>query len=188
MPDAEAPLVSNTQIRPFQLIVGAMAIGVVAFLAVALILRATTNRAPPAEGEQPLVTYIAVAYGIGTILVGPYLSRSITACGRRRVGREADDAAAALATAKETPAGDEPNKAAKLFEVFRVKVLIGAAMDEAAGLFACIAYFIEGRFVAAGLTVILVLSLLMNMPTAHRTENWLAEQLRLLEDEGHGTT
>jgi hypothetical protein len=193
MPDAsdsagETPVPRNessiptTQLRPLQLIVGAMMLSVVAFLAVVLVVGLTTKRESSAEERQTLITYITIAYGIGTILVGPYLSRSIAAAARRRIARET----AGACKDAEAAAPDQQDQAAKLLDVFKAKTIIGAAMDEAAGLFACVAYLLEGRSAAAGLAAILVLSIFLNRPTKRRAEQWLSEQLRLMENEGQG--
>ena len=81
------------------------------------------------------------------------------------------------------PAAVPPDDAGKLLFVFQSKLLIGAALLESAAFFAGIAYMLEGTTLALLLAILFALLVALQFPTRFSVEQWLDQQLRLLEEE-----
>ncbi len=165
-------------IQVLQIIVGAMVLGIVAFLAVIIALRAGGQAfgAPAATGS--LITYVAIAYAVGAVLVRAIIPSVVTSAGRQKILREtagsADDGDAA---------GGNGGEVDKLLGVFRTKTIITAALFEGAGLFVVVAYMIEGTSLALLGAIVLAVLLAYHFPTRSAAAGWIEDQRRLLEQE-----
>ena len=175
-PDALQPLT-----RTCQIIVAALIMGVVIFLAIILLfLPAQGLMAPapgggapgpaPAEPALPLITYIAVAIGLADLALSFVVPSFSVAKLRRQIAR------GELPKIK----GDDTGA---LAQVYQTQLIIGAAMLEGGAFFAAIAYMLERQTMAAAMALVLLVVLAARFPTGDRIRAWLDHQLGLLQEE-----
>ena len=158
-------------VRTSQIIVAALAMGIVTFGAVTMVL---------AEHEEQaggnVVTFCALAMAIASIPLSVLIPRSIVAGHRRRIAagarKQADDTTSALKT-----------DARQLGAAYQAKTIIGAALLEGTCFVALTAYLLEGQALTLVVAGILLLGVLAHFPTPGRAESWLDEQLRLVEEQ-----
>ena len=186
MSDADQSVIPAGSVRSLQILLTCMVAGALVFLIVTFILPGRPLR-PPVEGDQrPLLSYIALFYGIFAIFAGKLIPGLVTSASLRRLAcvpqlphasDGSEDAAAALASG---------GIRLGLTGIFTARTIIGAAIDEGAALFLCVAFLIEGLPACAALAGILILALLLRMPSQSRADQWLDEQLRQLGEERPG--
>lgn len=166
----------RTMLRIQQVIVAAMAMGVLVFLMVALAMH-TTSDPPEMFGMLTMIATGAAVAGLAARAVVPVL---IVRTQRQRIARGEWKPSA------EMPGGAMIAKLGPdgaLMMLHQLRVIVGSALIEGAAFLAIIAFFIEGSPVAAGLAVLLAASLFVQFPTQRRVAAWLAEQRQLLEEE-----
>jgi hypothetical protein len=147
-----------------QITIAALVAGCTIFLVIAV---CTSGLAAGARG-QPLVGYVALAFGAVALLGRTTFPGIVVAAGRRQVLRvhaEADAAATADS----------------LCRLYSTKTIMGGAIIEGATFFLLVAYLVEGwlpSLIAAGALIVV---LALHMPTRSRLGHWLEDQLELLE-------
>jgi len=181
MLDAQSDSMADARVRTLQIIVAALAMGVMLFLALVLFLG--LGKEPPVEERQPIITYIALAYGLAAFVAGPLLSTVIATSSRRKLaaGQARPDAPAPTTGRPEPAAGRGLTQG--LTGIFVVKTIIAAAIYEGAALFLCVAYMLDGNRLSAILAALLAAGILMQVPTRDRAQRWLDEQRRLAEQD-----
>jgi hypothetical protein len=164
-------------VRTGQIIVGAMASGVLIFLVVVFLLvgRGGPQANPRPQGLNSLITFIALGYSVIALalwrLVPPvFTTASIRAMARRR---------GPLHPPK--PAVDT----AELARLHLPQMIVGTAILEGAAFFDAIAYLIEGNPLALGAALVLCGALLFCFPTLTGVEGWIDLQKEKLEAERH---
>ncbi len=195
-PDALRPLV-----RTCQIIIGALITGVFFFLLITLfITHVIMPPAAPVGGMAvgagaipipapgggslplPLITLIAVAFGIMNLAMSFVVPKLVVDQGRRKTALEGPDA-----VAKSDPTGPKQLYPAgytgKLAVLFQTQLIIGAALLEAAAFFAVIAYLLERSPIALLTALVLLGVMFTRFPTGDRVNNWLDQQLSLLQEE-----
>jgi hypothetical protein len=176
-PDAQDRL--GQAVRMLQLITVAMVMGVVTFLMVAMVLRATGTAAMPKEGAQPVVTFVAVIMAVVMLVAQSIVPGLMVKAGRQKLAQArpgpGDDGADAMS---------KPNgEAQELIRIFASMTIVGIAMIEAPALLAVVAFMIEGKQLALLLAVGLVIILGYRIPTKIRAADWMDLQRRQLEQE-----
>jgi hypothetical protein len=164
-------------VRSLQIIVGMMALGTLAFAAVAGALRAA-GRGPPAD-EGPLLSYLAIGLAVMSIFMWQLLPRAVATRGRRQMasGTFAPPARGWLAELTGTEDG-------RLRLLYQTCTILGAATLEGAALFACVVHLVAAAPAILVLGVGLAgLMLLAEFPTRGRADRWVDAQRRLLADE-----
>lgn len=135
----------HQQVRVMQIIALAMVLGILLFAAiVVLILRPE----PPAENEQPIVSYIAITVATVAAFLGVLAPRVLTA--------------------------GMPATANTYFTTF----ILGVAIYEGAAFFNLVSYVIEGYPVSLAFAGLMLVFLLMLLPTRGRVEDWIASRER----------
>ncbi|MHC4549610.1 MAG: hypothetical protein ACYTEZ_12630 [Planctomycetota bacterium] len=151
------------RLRPLQIVLGLLSGGAVLFAAVALLIRAHRDGVAP---ETTVFTVLAVGFAAVALGLALLLPGTIAAHGRKQIGGGASRAE-----------GDEP-----LLRLYETCLVLAAAVLDAAALFACTAYLVEGSPVSLALGgVVLPGAIAARFPTRARFERWLAEQTRRLE-------
>ncbi len=157
-------------VMPMQIIVGALAAGVLTFFVIVLIV---SREGVPSE---PFLTYIALVFTAlafaGWILV-PHLvasqARQSIATGRTPY------------SAAQTVVPSEVGAVGQLAAVFQTRLIIANALLEGAALFSLIAYMLEGQYLCLGIAAVLVLVILSQIPTRNRLEDWVSHELETIE-------
>jgi hypothetical protein len=152
--------------RTLQIIVGALAGGVLMFLAVVIYL--VSQNPPVAAPQEPIITYIAYAFaivaGIASLVVPNVVS------GRSRQSLIGGDVSQ-WGLVKNIPNAAELGEIVPLAAIYQTRTIIGAALCEGAAFLACVAYLIEHQrpvlFVAGGL----LLMILCRIPTVSGLES-----------------
>jgi hypothetical protein len=170
-PDQDTQL--SLYLRTMRIIVIALAMGVLAFLVVAVVIRQQNPNQP--VPDPPIITITALGFA-GLQLILQAVIPGLIATGLRRQ----------LAAGKwprpgilSVPADD----VVKLCALYQTRLIIGAAIAEGAAFFLLIAYLLEGQLVAlAGAAVMLAL-VLVRFPTRSGLEGWLSDQQEQLRQE-----
>ncbi len=193
-PDALRPLV-----RTCQIIIGALIAGVFFFLLITLFIThvmmppaapvggmAVGAGAIPAPGggslPLPLISLIAVAFGIMNLAMSFVVPKLVVDQGRRKVALAGPDA-----VTQSDPSGPKQLYPAgytgKLAALYQTQLIIGAALLEGAAFFAVIAYLLERSPIALLTALVLLGVMFTRFPTGDRVNNWLDQQLSLLQEE-----
>ncbi len=185
MSDMTDPGALQPLTRTCQIIVAALIMGVVSFLAIivlflpaqGLMVAAPGGGAPgpaPADSALPLITYIAVAMGLADLA----LSFVIPSFSVIKARREIAQRGASKIKGDDTGA---------LAQVYQTQLIIGAAMLEGGAFFAAIAYMLERNPIALGMALVLLVVLAALFPIRDRISTWLDHQLGLLREERQST-
>jgi hypothetical protein len=161
-------------VRALQVIVGTMALGTLAFAAVAGGLRAG-GRGPPAD-DSSMLPQLAIGLAVVSIVMWQLLPRAVATRGRRQIeaGEFAPPARGWLAELTGTEEG-------RLLLLYQTCTILGTAALEGAALFACAIHLVTGApedlVVGVGLAVLM---LVVEFPTRARAERWVEAQRQLL--------
>jgi hypothetical protein len=177
-----------------QIIVGALAAGLITFLVIVNIIDIGTT-APRAAGggpgaagavrvdaPVPIITYVAVAFGAVLLPISFVVPELVTK--QQRV------AFASAGTNASSSAGPTPGEQADaagapltgLPAAFLTQLVLGAAMNEGAAFFALVAYLIEKNPIALALAVVLIAGVIFRFPTSGRVERWIEQQREKLRE------
>ncbi len=191
-PDALQPI-----IRTCQIIVGALIMGVMTFLAIVLFaIPPLLNPAPAFPGEGAggaaiaapgnsslsVISYLAVAVGLMDLVLSFVVPRMNADRARRQMALEGP-----TAITKGGPS--EPKQlypagyTGKLAQLYQTQLIIGSALLEGAAFFATIAYMLERNPLALATAIVLLGTLAARFPTSDRVNAWLDRQLGLLQEE-----
>ncbi|WP_442482372.1 hypothetical protein [Aeoliella sp. SH292] len=133
------------QVRVMQIIALAMVMSIVTLgVIVVLVLKPE----PPEGGEQPLISYIAIAVATIAAFVGVLAPRILTA------------------------------HAPPTVSTYMTAFIIGAAVYEGAAFFNLTSYILEGFPVSLAFAGLMVVFILMLFPTQGRVEDWIASRER----------
>jgi hypothetical protein len=171
MLDENARQQVDAAVRTSQIILAAMAMGIVMFAGIVVFVIPGDE---PAEGNL-LSVLAGVVAGVNLVLC-LVVPSFIAAANRRRLAMGAGQSA------------DQPDLGAsaefgKLAAVYQVKMIVGAALLEGACFLALCAYMIERQMPSLVVTVVLLAALLAHFPTHGRGEAWIEDQLRRVADE-----
>jgi hypothetical protein len=178
-------------VRTLQIIVAALAVGGLSFLAVA---RLVSQFSPPGVGAggQTMTLVIAPIFLLGCLVARVVAPTMIVRNGKRKILRgsfqmprvefplpqgqivAADEARESL---------ESMGDAGALLVLFQAKTIISVAIIEGATFFLLVVYLKERQLVAMGVAVALILAIVAHFPTRSGTVHWIEDQLRFLEDE-----
>ena len=180
--------------RTCQIIVGALVMGVLTFLAIVVFLNVGPGNPAagpgiggaalplPGGGSLPLMTALAVVLGIIGLVMSFTVPHVFVAGTRRTIAREVPPATTPHKPSEPAlvyPAGDT----GRLLPVYTTQLILGAAINEGMAFFAAIAYMLERHPVALGTAIVLLGGLIARFPTADRVNAWLDQQLEQLRIE-----
>lgn len=163
-------------VRTLQIIVGALAAGVLMFLAVVLFL--VSKNAQPARATLPTLTYTSV--GMSAIIGIAWLVVPGIIVGRMRQslinGNSSD-----WGLVKNMPNATELGDVVPLAAIYQTRTIVRAALLEGTAFLACIAYMLEHQAIALALAGLLLLMILSQIPTVSSLESWLEDQLMTVQ-------
>ncbi|HXG10135.1 MAG TPA: hypothetical protein VNK04_10130 [Gemmataceae bacterium] len=154
----------DARIRVMQIILGAIVLGAVAFLVVAVVVRWQSDQPAP---ESPIISYIALGTALVIAVAYYFVTDALQASQRRGA-----------------------NTRIAWCNAYQTTMIAGAAMLEGAVFFLLIAYLLEGNLkdnwtpLVAALGFIVVIVTLF--PTRSGLERWIAEQQEKLKQEQAG--
>jgi hypothetical protein len=157
-------------IRPMQIIVAALAAGVLAFMVVALLVRGSR------EPAQANLVYIALAFSLIALVAWAILPNLMTNQARRQIAERSNPPRGT--TAPSADVGEVGHLAA----VYQTRLIIGAAILEGAAFFNLVAYLVEGHALGlAAAVVLLVMMILFHFPTFSRLEDWVRREMETIQ-------
>lgn len=161
-------------VRTSQIILTALAMGVVTF-AVVVVLAVPGGR----ETHDTNVTVLAVVFAGADLVLCLLIPQFITATNRRKIAAGTWQAAQSQGPVAESDAG-------RLALTYQVKMIIGTALLEGGCFLALVAYMTERQALGLAVAAVLLGALLAHFPTQARVEAWIEDQLHRVEDERRG--
>ncbi len=170
-------------LRTLQIVVGALIAGTVGFLVVVLVVFTTEDRGDAA----PVITYVAVAFAVTTLIARIVTPGIIIARGRRAIARGTWrlTQGSAAPPARIAELLERTGDAGKLGILFNISTIVAAALLEGAAFFAIVAYMMEHSVLSLIVAVVLIFGLATHVPTRSRLIHWIEDQLAQLQQERH---
>jgi hypothetical protein len=169
-------LLPPQRLRTMQIIAGAMVMGVVIFLALAVFLVQTNGQGKAPPPGLPLVSIIAAGFFILAASLAYFIPATQTRVLLRKIA----------SGAWQPPPGPEPSDsttdAATLLSVRQTTLILTLAPLEGAAFFCGIAYLLEAQAFVLGVAIVALVLMLLNFPTANRIGTWLEQQSNRLAD------
>ena len=156
-------------VRPMQIIVGALAAGVLSFLVIVLII----SRGAQAD---PFLTYIALGFAVLAFAGWVVVPQLVTSQARRSLAK--GDTASFAAHAA-LPA--ELREVGQLAAAFQTRLIVANALVEGAAFFSLVAYMLEGQRLCLGVAIVFVLLIISQIPTRNRLQEWVSRELETIE-------
>jgi hypothetical protein len=171
MLDEQAKQQLAATVRTAQIILAALAMGVVTFGVVVVF------GMPGGQGGQgSTLTLLAVCVAGADLVLCLWVPNLVAAANRRKIAAGTWQSAANRGPVPDTDAG-------KLAMIYQVKMIVGAAMLEGGCFLALSAYMLERQVPSLVAAAVLLVALLAHFPMYGRVEAWIEEQLRRVEDE-----
>lgn len=165
-------------VRTLRIIVAGLIGGVVVFLALALLApigESDENRA--AEPRVPVLSYVALGYGVVSLAAAPMLAALITSSGRQRL-------AARIAALQDTSNGEAAEAGRRaLAGLYMTRTIASRAALEGAALLLAVSYMIEQEILTVPLVALLIVALALHFPSRDRVERWTDGELRQIEQD-----
>ena len=157
-------------VRTMQIIVGALAIGVVNFLAVVIWIALSSN--DPAV-DPPRLTYAAIGVAILAFAASALLAMFLAG----RLKQE---------LANTSPiAGGGVRDFRRYAGVYQTLLIIRCAILEGAAFFSLVSFMVEHHIGGVVLAMLLLLAILVQFPTMSRLESWIENELLTAEQMRH---
>lgn len=167
---------ARTAVRTIQIIVCALAAGVIVFLGVTIFVIPRTARAAPPD--KPILTYTSIGMAVAVIAAWLIVPNVVTAGMRRSIiGGKSDD----WGLVKNLPNAAELGDVVPLAVAYQTRTIVAAALLEGAAFFATIAYMIERQPIALVVAIVFALLILSQIPTLSRFESWLETESNGIE-------
>lgn len=158
-------------LRSMQIIVGALALGIINFLLIVVFV--IRPQAPGAPAGEMLQTYMSVG-GAAVAVVASFVVPMVLAGSMRK---SLPDSSAVSNTAG---AKGEAN-IMPLTQVYQTLLIIRCAILEGAAFFCLIAHMIERQTITLAVAGVLLLVLLAQFPFRSRVESWIENELEMAE-------
>jgi hypothetical protein len=162
--------------RTIQIIVGAMAAGVLAFLGIVFYLVSRNpNAAVPAE---PIVTYLAIGMALVTVIASLIVPGIVASRMRQSL---VDGRSSQWGLVQNVPRAAELGDVTALAVIYQTRTIIGTALLEGSAFLASVAYLLEHQRYAAYVASVLLLLLLGQIPTTARIEAWMEGESAMIQ-------
>lgn len=155
--------------RVMQIIVAALAFGVISFLGVVLVL------IPPAAPGERTLTYLSAIVGFFAPVVAIFAPRLIES-----KQREAIASGAGTMASRQAP--ETIREVAGIVSGYQTRLIIRAAFIEGAAFFATVAYMIERQPLSLAVAGALLLALLSCFPTRSKVEEAVENERREIRE------
>jgi hypothetical protein len=156
MTDPGSDDLMSARVRVMQVVVGALLFGVAFFALIAVSIRQQQNNPPPAV---PMISYMAIGFAVAVFAARLFVLPMVQAAAQKNPALQA---------------GTDLNR---WLTLYLTRMVVGAALFEAAAFLSLMAYMIEGTpwtFVLAALLWFAMAWL--HFPTRERVAAWIAEQ------------
>jgi len=165
-------------IRTLQIVVAAMAAGVLSFLVVALMINAGRAMQPP---DMPILTYMAIAAAPAAIVVATLFPGVVLRSQRQAIldGRQAFPTSDSGSIAQSADIADSTQT---YFGGYQTALIIRSAILEGAAFFAVTSYLLESMWWSLVVAVVLLLFILVGFPTQSRAEDAVERERRAVEE------
>ena len=165
---------ARSVVRTVQIIVAALAMGVLLFATVTVFQR---MHQPPQQDEMLAyfaVGFVATALGLRSVIGGAVVAKN-----RKQI---------AAGSWSGSPRGDHRNvppstDGDRLLFVFQQKTIVESALIEGAAFFVLISFLVVGQWWSLAVAGLLLTVLVVPVPTYDRVENWVRYQLEIMELE-----
>lgn len=142
------------QVRVMQIIVFALAMGVVTLgLVVLLVVGPSERQEVPGKEFEPFISYVGAAAAVVCTVVGVVLPRQMS---------------------RQMP---------HTVETYQTTLIIGAALFEGPAFLNVMAYMLEGQAFSLAIAAVLLVFILLLFPTASRVEEWIENHRRREEEQ-----
>ena len=161
-------------LRNLQIIVVALAAGVLVFLVIIVFFLGT--------GMQPLDPGAVISLTMVALAFACVLARFIVP------GLAVSSARQTIAQGTWKPSVNQPNipvpdtDEGKLAAVFMTKTILGSAMLEGAAFGNLVAYMLDGQVYSLVLGIVFMLAILVTFPTRDGLEQWIDQQMRRVKE------
>jgi hypothetical protein len=155
-----------------QIIVGALASGVLLFLAVVVYM--VSQNPPAAAGDSYIITYAAFAFAVVAGIASLIVPSLVSVRARNSL---VDGDISNWGLVKNLPNVAELGEVAPLAAIYQTRTIIGAALCEGAAFFACVTYQIEHQRSVLFVAVVLLLMIARHIPTVSGLESWIESEL-----------
>ena len=175
-------------VRPLQIVIIAMSVGVLAFLAVTIVLPANISSRLP---NFPILTYLAIGLTLIQLIARKLILKVTLEKTLRALAQGTTPSISPKATPFSAKFLQENKEFGVLYVAFVKRTILGAALIEGPAFFSVAVYLIERNPVALVLAVLLALRVTYQMPSASKMKTWLRTQLARVEqlkNEGSGNT
>lgn len=157
----------TTAVRTSQIIAGALMMGVITFGVIAVVI-AWDN--PPGD---PLLPLMAVAFAAIAIPVRFGVAAAMVSGSRSHIMKEV----------RGGRLQDSTRIAGQLYGAYQTRMIVGMALLEGAAFFNLIAYIVGSRWWNLAAAGVLLLMMAAMFPTKNKLEQWVHDQLQLMEVE-----
>ena len=157
-----------------QIIVGALAAGVVSFFVVVLVIK---QPQAPLAGDR-LLTYLSVAAGLVAVVVALILPGVIVRNNRQAV---LDGKATASTPERAPPLPEELREVGSLAAGYQTALIVRSALLEGAAFFALVAFMLEQQTLSLVVAGALLIFMLSGFPTRSKLEDAIDSDRRTLE-------
>ncbi len=154
------------RLRVLQIITGALITGVMAFLAVVLLVQ-QQGQAPVPGPQTPLISLMAAGGFVGIFGVWLVLPPTLVRQGLVPIARHPSQSAA---------------ETVGLLALKQTVQIVSSAMLEGCAFFNLVAFLVERQTYTLGIALACVLLMLVTFPTQGRFQQWLLEQQERLQN------
>lgn len=174
MPPTASPEFAARTVRTLQIVVGALIMGVISFGVVTQFI----PRNKPADNE--LMFYIGLGMTV-FILIGRVLVSSQFVTANRKHLIDGDWSSGKNNSGNQLP--DDATDADRLYLVFNMYTILRAALHEGAAFLNLVMYLPSGNIGSFAVAAAMLLLMLVEFPTRSRADDWVNEQLALIDAE-----
>jgi hypothetical protein len=158
-------------VRPMQVIVCALAFGVLVFMAVAI---AVKPGAPAGQEREPFLAYIAIVFTFAILAAWFIVPRTMVARLRKSMaGGQIAEHMQARAAATLT---EEQRQIQPFIATYSTKLIVACALLEGAAFFNVVIYFLERQPFNLLIALALVLMILAHFPTTSCVTSWIEDE------------
>jgi hypothetical protein len=165
-----------TPTRTLQIVVGALTLGCLSFMAIAVFLVNSSGPVAPAEGV-PLMSYLALSV-IPVIVVVRGIAGSVVAsrgCGAIAQGT--------FRPANPPPKTDKSDDLMPIVQVYATRTIVGGALFEGVSFFLIIAYLLEGLPVVLAGAMVTIVCVMLHFPTSGRLAWWIESKSQWIDQQ-----
>ncbi len=159
-----------------QIIVGALAGGVLMFLVIVIFL--VSQNPPVANPTTPIITYSAYGMAFASIIASLVVPGLVSGRARQSL---VDGDVSQWGLVKNLPNAAELGDVAPLAAIYQTRTIIGAALLEGAAFFACVAYLLEHQQLVLVVAGALLLMIARHFTTASGLESWIDNELATIQ-------